>query len=405
MDVEIENLRLAWSWMVAHQNITNIQKSLGSLWHFYAFRGRPREDAGLFGEAAAALEKVDENQADLANKRQATLGHLLTHQGYFIAYLDRYEEADELLQQSLALLRKSTDDHALAETLAYLANLKCRQGDFVQSRQFALESLELNRALDTQLGIMYCLNTLSDIHLAQGAYRQAYELSSESLAICRELMGDPHGMTECLIALSAAARNLGQHAKAKRWARESLQISKTLHDRWGTAQILRQLGLINLELGETRRAEILIRESVSQAREIGDRTLTATALIGLGRVTARSGAYSEAKKYHLEALRTAMEMKTIVIALQALVEIAMIVMREGAPEMALELVIFSLNHPAIHAEVHNRAERLRAELVTQLTPRQIEAIQAQAQTRTLEILAGQILDSVRVPDVMSAFNS
>jgi predicted ATPase len=35
MDIEIDNVRLAWSWMAARKLTSYIQKSLGSLWHFH----------------------------------------------------------------------------------------------------------------------------------------------------------------------------------------------------------------------------------------------------------------------------------------------------------------------------------------------------------------------------------
>ena len=86
-----------------------------------------------------------------------------------------------------------------------------------------------------------------------------------------------------------------------------------------------------------------------------------------------------------------MATQTVVIALRALAEIAAIEMKEGATELALELVTSCLQHTSTHREITDRAERLRAELVTQLTPRQIEAVEARARAKTLESLAQEIL--------------
>lgn len=395
MSAEMDNVRLAWSWMVARRKTADIQRSLPSLWHFHEIRARFREGAALFEEAVAALKTADETEADWEAERSVVLGRVLGQEGYFCAQLGRYEEAGELLQQSLALLRSGTDRAALAVTLNSLGYLKCRLGEFQEASQYAQESLALNRALGNQVGIVSCLVTLSYIYLAQEAYEQAYGLSSESLAICRDVLGDPHGTADSLITLSAAASFLGQYAQAKRWAEESLQISKTLNDCWGIGQTLRRLGLISLELGETGRAEALIRQSVSQFREIGDRPLIARALIDLGVVARGSGAHSEAKQSFLDALQTAMETQAMVIALRALAETAAIRMQEGATELALEMVTQCLQHPATIQEVRDRAERLRAELVAQLTPQQIEAAQERAQASTLESLAQEILAAGR----------
>ena len=387
MGAEMDNVRLAWSWMVARRQWTNIQKSLGSLWHFHEIGGRLQEGAALFGQAAAALQTADEAGTEREAGHSVVLGQVLAKQAYFCAHLGRYEQAGALLQQSLALLRSGTDGTALADTLAYLGYMQYRLGEFQKATQHTHESLALNRALANQVGIVSCLVILSFICLAQGMYEQAYELSSESLAICRDILGDPHGTADSLITLSAAASHLGNYDQAKRWAQESLQISRTVNDRCGIALALRQLGLISLDLGETVRAEALIRQSVSQARTIGDRTLMARALVDLGVVARAAGAHSESKAYFLEALRTSLDTQTIVIAVHALVEIAAIRMEEGAAETALELLAYSLQHPATNREVRERAERLRTELVAQLTPQQIEAVQARAQASTLESLA------------------
>ena len=108
-------------------------------------------------------------------------------------------------------------------------------------------------------------------------------------------------------------------------------------------------------------------------------------------VTGNSGAESEARQYLLEALQKALETQTNHTASQALVEIALIEMREGNTELALELVMYCLQNPSTKRETIERVESLRVELITQLTPQQIENAEARAQTKTLERLAQEIL--------------
>lgn len=412
MDVEMVNVRLAWRWMVTHQRIRYIQKSLDCLWQFHEIRARIREGASLFREGAAALKTADdtETKSEQEAEQSVALAQVLARQGYFYLGLGRGEEARELLQESLSLLRASSDQAALAGTLAIFGYIEYRLGAFQEASAFAQESLILNRALDNQIGIVFCLVTMAYIYLAQGANDKAFAFSNESLAICRDILGDPHGTSDCLITLSAAAYRLGRYTEAKRWAQESFQICKTLNDRWGMRQTLKRLGLISLKLGEVRNAESLMRQSVSQFREIGDRTLMATTLVDLGTVVYASGAYSESKQHFLEALQTAVETETWVVVLNALTEIAAVEMEERSGERALELVIQCRQHPATDQgtrdqaesesqlnlgqwgqQQYSRLEQLRADLESQLTPRQIAAVRARAQTRTLENLVQEIL--------------
>jgi tetratricopeptide (TPR) repeat protein len=201
------------------------------------------------------------------------LGILQVQCAYFNTSLGRYEQASTLMQRGLAMLRSTTDRVALADSLTLFAYLQYRTGALQEASRSAQESLELNRALDNSIGIAYSLIILSHIHLERGENEQAYASSNESLAICRDLLGDPHGTADSLIPLSRAAEKTGRYSQAKRWAQEGLEISRATNDRWGAGQTLRQLGLIHIELGEAQEAAELLSQSVCQFREAGDRPL------------------------------------------------------------------------------------------------------------------------------------
>ena len=393
MDTEIDNVRLAWNWMMTHPQwqIANIAKSLRSLWRFHDIRGRFQDGAALMRQATTMLVSLDGMETARDIDHSIVLGRALAQQGYFCAWLGRYEEAHEMLQQSLTLLRGNPDRSVLAYTLTVLGYMKTRLGEYQEARQYTEESLALNRALGDHDTMVYCLVMLSYIHISEGDYTKAYKLSSEGLAISRDVLGDPLATEHCLLSLSAAASYLGQDEEAKQWAYESLEISKSLKHRSGIAYALKWLGLISHKLGEIERAQVLLWQSVSEFRETGDVTLMADALVDLGVVMRASGAESEAKQYLLQALQTAIETQIAHTALQALTEIAVIEMNEGNAELALELVTYCLRHPSTKWEISNRAESLRAELVAQLTPQQVEAAEARAQARTLEDLVQEIL--------------
>jgi predicted ATPase/DNA-binding XRE family transcriptional regulator len=390
MGAEMDNVRLAWSWMLARQQIANIKKSLQTLWHFHEIRGWFQEGAAIFGQGVTAFQTSHAAQGEKGTERSVIFGRMLAQKGYFCAQLGQYEEARRLLQKGLTLLRSLNDSSALADALTLSAYTKYRLGEFTESTQDAQESLVLNRALGRQIGIAYCFVNLSYICLAQEEYERAYELSSESLAICREILGDPHGTVDSLITLSAAASRLGRYAEAKQRAEEGLQISQMLNDRWGIGQALRQLGLINFHLGQIEQAEVQIRQCVSQFREIGDLTLMALALIDLGVVIRAAEKYPESKQCFMKALQSALDTQTVVIALQALVEIAVIEMKEGATELALELVTQCLGHPFSSLEIKDHAEKLREELEGRLTSQQIAMARTRTQSMTLEMVLREL---------------
>ena len=395
MEAEMDNVRLAGRWMTAHPRLGEIRKSLESLRNYYEVRGRFQEGAEIFHEAVAELETAGETEAEHADDRVVVLGQLLVREGYFQVRQDHYEEAAELLERSLALLRPSSDHAALADTLAVLAYMHSRLGEFTEARQFAEESLDLNREVGNQIGKAFCLRTLANSCLALGAYEESYAFSKESLSICRDLLGDPHGTAICLTTLSAAARHLGKYDEARRWAEEGVRVSKALNDRWCLGQTLRQLGLVHLEQGEIGQAEELIRQSIAHTRETGDRMLLGSALITLGEVERASGASAQSKQHFLQAWQMAMETKTITVAMQALAEISVSAMNEGANELALELVTYGLQHPALNARLKARLNEVRTELVAQLTLQQVADIEERAATQPLASVLQELLAESR----------
>ena len=391
MDVEIDNVRLAWNWMATHQQVANLRKSLRSMWRYHDIRGRFQDGLILMRQAANALQVVDETEIAQDSQLVIVLGRVLAQQAYLCTYIGRYAEAQEALQQSQSLLRASTDQAALAYALLVQGYMQSRLGELPEARQLTEESLAIYRALGNQDELVYCLVTLAFIHLSQGDYQQAYQLSSEGLAICNDTLGDPLAQEHCLLSLGASASHLGRHTEAKRWVEESLQISKALKHRSGIGEALKWLGQISRQLGEDDRSEVLLRQSASQFREIGDLTRSADALLDLSGIIRAAGATSQAKQTLLDALRMAIETQADHTALEALLEIAGIEGEVGNAELALELVMYCLSHLTNEPDRTEQAESLRAELVSQLTPQQIEVVQEWVQrTFSLESLVREI---------------
>ena len=78
-------------------------------------------------------------------------------------------------------------------------------------------------------------------------------------------------------------------------------------------------------------------------------------------------------------------------ALDALAGLAGLQAKQGDRQHALELLLIVLNHPASLQETKDRAEHLRAELETQLTPAKVAAIQARTGEKTFEAVVEDLL--------------
>lgn len=65
--------------------------------------------------------------------------------------------------------------------------------------------------------------------------------------------------------------------------------------------------------------------------------------------------------------------------------------KQGNPEVAYEMVLVVLNHPATYQETRDRAQGLQEILVVQLTPAQFEYIQSHAEKRSFQALIDGLL--------------
>lgn len=67
--------------------------------------------------------------------------------------------------------------------------------------------------------------------------------------------------------------------------------------------------------------------------------------------------------------------------------------KTGATARALQLAVYTGGHPASNYRTKSRAEKLRAELETQLTAEQIEAAYSSVPSMTLDSWARELLSS------------
>jgi tetratricopeptide (TPR) repeat protein len=294
----------------------------------------------------------------------------------------------------LSLVRPLDDPRALADALLFLGVVTMLMGDYPQASQFIDESLAISRAFSDQWMTALCLSNLGIIAHMLGDYPEAYHLFHQSLEKLR-VVGDPYLLAFCLNFFGALAKDMGQYAEAEDLIGEGLAIAQMNEDRWGIATAFNQLGLILHMQGEARREEArdLFSASIIRFKELGDHWSLAQALNNMGKVTVALGDESAARHYYCDAIRMAMETHTIPIVLEAMVGIAgVLAVQNGiAAEQALEVLTQILHHSAASQETKDHAERLRAELESQLTPLQIEATEARAHAKSLESLAQEIL--------------
>jgi tetratricopeptide (TPR) repeat protein len=415
---EIDNIRTAWQWAVAHQKAGEIGQATESLGMFYDTQGWFHEAETIFGQAVASLAGQEEVKE--ARERNIALGQVLSQQGYFLFRLGLLGQSRELLQHSLALLRRFEARAEMADTLFNLGGVTWLMGEYAEARSLLQEALVIYR--ERQIvgqGLALCLGTLGLVAQTQGDYGEAKRRMQQAGVVERE-MGNQRIIAIGLSLIGALALAMGEPRAAQKLLQESLVLNREVGDPSSIALALNHLGALaalggTIEWAEARR---LHQQSLAISQELDDLYGTAVSLNYLSQASLALGEHREARRYSLTALRTAMATQSPPLILDTLVGWVALLTRQSAdqvgaastePELspvevqepvltevegrALELLALALNHPASTQETKDKAGRLFNELAASLPPHQVAAASARGQARNLVEVVAEILQS------------
>ncbi len=363
----------------------------------------------------------------------------LTYLGAIAWALGDYAQAKQLCQESLAIIQKSKDRWKEALTLQYLGMIAVSQGEYVEAKELAYRSLATFRQFGYRSGIAFALNILGIAARNLGEYAYAKQFCQESLIIAREI-GDrweealsleylgmiaislgqyseakdlaqkslaifkefdySSGTTFCLNMLGIVARNLGQYEEAKRLHQEVLETCQSLDYQLGIALASYYLGHTVYLLGDHAEAERLLTESLTISKKLTYQRGVTRSLSTLGNVARAMGKYQQAQKYLYEALKMTQEIYSAPMALDVLAGLANLLTEEGKTERAIELLTVSRSHAATEKETKDKADRLFAELASELPNQVLETAQERGKAETLEEMVEEILSETADEDLV-----
>jgi tetratricopeptide (TPR) repeat protein len=167
------------------------------------------------------------------------------------------EEAQQLLEESLAIYRATGSRQGIASTLGNLGVLARQRGEDEEARQLYEESLALSRELGDLWGVANLLNNLGLLHQSQGNTGAAHPLHIESLQVQQEI-GDKDGITSSLESFGCLATARGEFERAARL--------------WGAAEALREESGAERAVDEK---EFLDQTMTAARAAVGDSAFTA----------------------------------------------------------------------------------------------------------------------------------
>jgi predicted ATPase/Tfp pilus assembly protein PilF len=351
IEQDLENIRIAWAWAIEAGEDELLLAMCDPVRAFHDTRARYLEAYDLYATAARAVGL----EGPLGGR---TLGYLLAMQAWFASWLGRSDEADELAQRGVVLLRVDGRPDELAQGLNFLGTVLWRAGEVERAQQVFLETVEL---VDGRRRI----NVLNNLAMAEdtlGNYREALVHYREALAWNREANNASQVVINT-INLVAPLSNIGGHAEARELLHEALALAREHGFHQTLPYLLSSLGNVLSELGKLAEARTACEEALALPEEYADPFNTMFALSILGRVVARLGDPGAAAGHLVRALTLVRSTQTTAMSFTPIAEAA------GLLERRDELLAATLYRMILHHTVSDHATR-------QFAAERIEALEA-----------------------------
>ncbi|WP_019588371.1 ATP-binding protein [Deinococcus apachensis] len=254
---EIENVRMAWRWMVNHAADDLLNLCLDPLWQFCEGRGRHPEGIPLFRLAAGQTELP-----------RPTRGRLLVRLGICLLHASPMREAERALLQSLTLLKGTGHDRDLQLAYVHLSMIAEAQGH--PRRAMTINEVGLREAQRTghrwsEDGFITRLalgaQAMGDLPRARALHERRLR-SSEALQ-------DVFGLALCTSYLAGVSLLEERYDEAEQFFLQGIRHWRSLGNPGAVAHLVRRLGDLAYVQGNFRAASAHYTESAALYTELG----------------------------------------------------------------------------------------------------------------------------------------
>ncbi|RPI77722.1 MAG: hypothetical protein EHM45_08100 [Desulfobacteraceae bacterium] len=318
----IQNIHKGWAWAVANKRTDFMKQYLEGLFYFYEMRGWYIQGEQDLQKTLEALQGDPQTGKD----SESIIGKILSRQGRFCLFLDRYEKSQALLEKSVSIFRK--------------LNLK----------------KELGWALN-YLGIVF--RRTGRIEEAKADFAEALALFEETLDRCGIAAGLKNSGTTCILS--------AEYADARKALQRALNEYRARQDSYNIVGVLNNLAIVHEREENYAEAVILYRESLEMCADINDEYVKANYRNNLGFAYWGNGQFREAEECFRTAVKTAIDVQARFILQEGLIGLAHVLEKTNQKGKALEIIGFMLHTPPIIPEVLQRAEQMAGKLRRQFS--------------------------------------
>ena len=262
LDDEVDNLRAALAWAMRHDLRRGIELASTLL--------RPWRNHGRLTELIAWLEPA----LNSGHIESATRVRALNTVGEALNFVDDFDRARPILEESLRLSRASGDKHAEAFPLRLLGMLEANDGSIPEATRLLEAALAIYRDAGDRANIARTTNLLGDCYLEAGEVDLARGTWEEAVAVATAI-GDATLVAHDLGFLGDLALHLNEPDQAESHYRRALEIDQELGDERNDIYSLAGLACAAALKADLDTAGRLWAVAEAAERRIGTRMLAA----------------------------------------------------------------------------------------------------------------------------------
>jgi predicted ATPase len=344
---EVDNVRQAWAWTVAHIGQLPLTAAIGNrleasayaFWHFYLITGLFAEGVATFQQASAgvqaALETLatppttEDNTRAIMHRWQQLLSKLLALEAWMYSTYGYFTKVLALAQRAIAIGAAYGDIASEVIGLLAVTQAHYHNGTPAEAQAAAERLLQLIHQVawvngsaeyyyDVQLNAYLYLGAIALYH---DNYEQTHSQLTQALQLCQsldKLRGEMHVRHN----LANLARWQHNYAAARPEYQQALQIACELGYRRGEAAVRHELADVLRGLGDYSSALAQFALALSTSREIGDQSRENYAQIDASCLYAYLGDFAQARTLIDEALRRSEPLSMLDEKLHALLAVA-----------------------------------------------------------------------------------
>lgn len=428
---EIENIRIAWSWMVDSDRWDLIDKVKQPLQAYHVILGNYIQGREFFRLALQKLNHLNNPELELI---RASMHQLTAWMSYRIGFTS---EGLQGLSESLEIFRAHNSAWEISLTLFFMADAYISMGNSGRAKILLEEVLSFVNAGDLPHSnyvtsiIAHCQSLLGNALLNLGEYEQARLHYNTSLATHIRI-GTHYGAIQPLLGLGRLAFNQGEFSQARVLYLQALEKATNIYDHRGMALIHNNLSAVNEVIVNTPESIHHLLTALKICKETGDRRLTAIIINNLAfkqlrylnqpaeairnyhecigifsdlgdlrgiaytsydvsKAYLKVGLFDEARSYCAQALNTSMTLDSIPLVLHSLHGFANLFANTQQFERALRLCYLIELHPQTESDTRKRVIVSRCTLEATQPPEVIQSARSWGGSVNLQDVIDQIL--------------